>query len=160
KASLTGSIIGNVLLVLGLSILVGGLYHKRQTFNRTAAGMGTTLLALASVGLLMPTLYYYVFRATQELSAAEAQNIELLSEEIAVILAAVYVLSLVFSLRTHQHLFAGPEEELPTAGEHRQPEWGRRTSVLVLLAATAGVALMSEFLVGSVEVAGRALGMS
>src|SRR5262249_54289353 len=65
-----------------------------------------------------------------------------------------------FSLRTHQHLFAGPEEELPTTGDGHQPEWGWRTSVFVLLAATAGVALMIEFLVGSVEKAAETLGRS
>src|SRR5262249_52764665 len=95
-----------------------------------------------------------------QLTAREQQTLEGLSEEIAVILAILYVLSLVFSLKTHQHLFAGPEEELPTTGEQRQPEWGRRTSLLVLLGATAGVALMSEFLVGSVERAGEELGLS
>src|SRR5207237_142791 len=107
----------------------------RQVFNRTAASMGATLLALACVGLLMPTLYHYVFHAAPRLTAEEQQNIESLSEEIALILAVLYVLSLVFSLKTHQHLFAGPEAQLPTTGEHRQPEWGRRTSLLVLLGA-------------------------
>lgn len=63
KASITGSIIGNILLVLGLSILAGGLKYPRQVFNRTAAGMGATLLALASIGLVMPTLYYYLFHS-------------------------------------------------------------------------------------------------
>jgi Ca2+:H+ antiporter len=158
KASLTGSIIGNVLLVLGFSILAGGLYYKKQEFNRTAAGMGTTLLALASVGLLVPTFYYYIFRASPSLSPEERQNIEFLSEEIAGILAVVYALSLFFSLYTHQHLFAGPEEELPTTEDG--PEWGRLTSTLVLLLATAGVAVMSEFLVGSVEQAAATLGMN
>src|SRR5262249_39697581 len=143
-----------------LSILVGGLRHQRQVFNRTAATMGATLLALACIGLLMPTLYYYAFRAAQNLSDVEVRRIETLSEEIALVLAGVYILSLVFSLRTHQHLFAGPEEEQPQTGELHQPEWSRRTALLVLLAATAGVALMSEFLVGSVEKAGEALGMN
>jgi Ca2+:H+ antiporter len=151
---------GNVLLVLGLSILAGGLRYKQQFFNRTAASMGATLLALACVGLLMPTLYYEVFRAAPNLTQQEKANIVLLSEEIALILAAVYVLSLIFSLKTHQHLFAGPEDQLPTMGENHQPEWSRRTSLIVLLAATACVALMSEFLIGSVEEAGRALGMN
>ena len=160
KASLAGSIIGNVLLVLGLSILVGGLYHKRQEFNRTAASMGATLLALACVGLLVPTLYFYVFHAAPELTARERGTLALLSVQIAVILAGLYVLSLIFSLKTHQHLFAGPEEELPTTGEKHRPEWGRRTSVLVLLVATAGVAVMSEILVGTVEQAGAKLGLS
>src|SRR4051794_17399422 len=100
KASLTGSIIGNLLLVLGLAILVGGLRHPRQQFNRTAAGMGTTLLALACVGLVVPTLFYYLYRASaQHVSAAEARTVENLSEEIAVVLAVAYGLSLLFSLR-------------------------------------------------------------
>ncbi len=160
KASITGSIIGNVLLVLGLAILLGGLKYRRQEFNRTAAGMGATLLALASIGLIVPTLYYYVFRTGTGLTAEELHNIEFLSEEIAVILAVIYLLSLVFSLRTHRHLFAGPETETPMIGEHHQPEWSRRTSLVVLLLATAGVAWMSELLVGSVEHAAGALGMT
>jgi Ca2+:H+ antiporter len=76
------------------------------------------------------------------------------------VLAGVYVLSLIFSLRTHSHLFAGHESELPTTGEHHQPEWNRKTSILVLLAATIGVALMSEFLVGSVDNAAHAMGLN
>jgi len=155
KASITGSIVGNILLVLGLSILVGGLKYKRQIFNRTAAGMGATLLVLASVGLLLPTLHH-------ELSGAKDptkdQRVELLSEEIAAVLLCTYILSLVFSLRTHSHLFAGPEEQ--TMGEHRLPEWSRRTAMLVLLVATAGVALMSDFLVDSVGGATDKLGMN
>jgi Ca2+:H+ antiporter len=155
KASITGSIVGNILLVLGLSILVGGLKYKRQTFNRTAAGMGATLLALASVGLLLPTLHYELSGAKDPM---KDQRVELLSEEIAAVLLCTYILSLVFSLRTHHHLFAGPEEQM--TGEHRQPEWSRRTAMLVLLVATAGVALMSEFLVGSVGDATDKLGMN
>src|SRR5262249_27887737 len=157
KASITGSVVGNILLVLGVSILAGGLKYTKQTFNRTAAGMGATMLALASVGLLLPTMHY-------ELSGAKdpaiSHRVELLSEEIAAVLLCTYLLSLVFSLPTHQHLFARPEEQLPVTGEHHQPEWSRRTSLLVLLAATAGVALMSEFLVGSVEGAAEKMGMN
>src|SRR5438270_8114695 len=153
KASITGSIIGNILLVLGMSILAGGAKYQTQSFNRTAAGMGSTLLALASVGLLLPTLHYELAREEARRAGMEPR-VELLSEEIAGVLLFTYLLSLVFSLRTHRHLFAGPEEELPTTGEHRQPEWSRRVSLLVLLVATAGVALMSEFLVGSVADAG------
>jgi Ca2+:H+ antiporter len=156
KASITGSIIGNILLVLGLAMVVGGARFKRQTFNRTAASMGATLLLLACIGLLVPSLYFEIYQ--RELQGTH--GIEYLSEEIAVILAIVYCLSLLFSLRTHQHLFAGPEDQLPTMGEHHQPEWSRRTSVIVLLAATAGVALMSELLIGSVEVAAEAMGMN
>src|SRR5947209_1643613 len=100
KASLTGSIIGNVLLVLGLSILAGGLRYKRQEFNRTAAGMGATLLALASIGLIIPTIFHYL-STTPGPTDADVRTVESLSEEIAVILAVVYALSLVFTLVTH-----------------------------------------------------------
>ncbi|MGH6634629.1 MAG: calcium/proton exchanger [Gammaproteobacteria bacterium] len=158
KASITGSIIGNCLLVLGMAILLGGLYFPRQQFNRTAAGMGVTLLALASVGLLVPTLYYYLL-PTGALTAPERHKIEFLSEEIAVILAVIYLLSLVFSLWTHRHLFGGEEREQQKAGRH-QPEWSRRTSLLVLLVATTGVAWMAHFLVASVEHAAQAMGMN
>jgi Ca2+:H+ antiporter len=154
-ASITGSIIGNILLVLGMAILAGGLYHRRQEFNRTAASMGTTLLVLASIGLLIPSIYYYLPRNLP----GRTPHLALLSQQIAGVLFVVYLLSLLFSLRTHQHLFASPEERLPTTGR-RRPEWSRRTSLLVLLAATVGVAVMSEFLVGAVEPAAQALGLS
>src|SRR5439155_22977070 len=83
KASITGSVVGNILLVLGVAILAGGLKYTRQTFNRTAAGMGATLLALASVGLLLPTLHYRLSGATSD--PEQAHRVELLSEEIAAI---------------------------------------------------------------------------
>ncbi len=159
KATITGSIIGNILFVLGMAILFGGLSHRRQEFNRTSASMGATLLALASIGLIMPTVYYYLFHAGAALNPEELQNVEYLSEEIAVILAVVYVLSLVFSLWTHQHLFGG-ETELTGTGEHRQAEWSRTTSLIVLLVSTAGVAWMAHMLVDTVEQAGRTLGMN
>lgn len=153
RASITGSIVGNVLLVLGLAMVVGGVRHKRLTFNRTAASMGATLLALSATGLLLPTLYF-------NLPPVGGGKVATLSEEIAVILMVTYVLSLLFSLKTHSHLFAGPEEELPSADEKHQPEWSRRTSIIVLLSATVGVAVMSEFLIGSVEEAAHRMGMS
>jgi Ca2+:H+ antiporter len=157
KASITGSIIGNILLVLGLSLLLGGLRYPRQQFNRTAASMGATLLALAVIGLIMPTLYYYVFSQSPAANPQELATVEFLSEEIAAILAGIYLLSLVFSLWTHQHLFAGPEEEVE---RQHAPEWNRTASVTILIVATAAVAWMSELLVGSVQHAAEALGMN
>ncbi len=155
KASITGSIIGNILLVLGMAIFVGGLFHKRQTFNRTAAGLGATLLALAVIGLIVPTAHYFL---AQLHSQAQNGAIELLSEEIAAILAFLYLLSLFFSLKTHQHLFAG--EQWGPGETPEPPEWGKGRATLVLLVATAGVAVMSELLVGSVGAAAEALGMN
>lgn len=161
KASITGSIIGNILLVLGLAITCGGIRHQVQHFNRTAASMGSTMLTLAAVGLIFPTLHYYLLPLVRgqplgaRLNPTEVEGIEFLSEEIAVILAVVYLLSLFFSLRTHRHLFG--EEG---ASEAHEPEWGRGMALTVLLIATAGVALLAEFLVHSVEDAAHALGMN
>ncbi len=157
KASITGSIIGNVLLVLGLSMLAGGLYHKQQRFNRTSASMGATLLTLATVGLIVPSLYYHAFAAGRPPSIDELETVELLSEEIAFILAGVYLLSLVFTFGTHRKLVSPTDE-----GHHDEepPEWGRRTAIGILTLATIGVAVMGELLVRSVEDTAHALGMS
>jgi Ca2+:H+ antiporter len=160
KASLTGSIIGNILLVLGLSILMGGLRHSRQQFNRTAAGMGATILALASIGLVMPTVYYLLYQSERGLTELEQHNVELLSEEIAGILAITYGLSLVFTLVTHRHLFSTGEIEASTTRKNHTPEWSRNASLIVLVLATAGIGVMSELLVGTVEHAAHALGMT
>jgi Ca2+:H+ antiporter len=157
KASITGSIIGNVLLVLGLSMFAGGLRYRQQRFNRTSAGMGATLLTLATVGLLMPTLYYHVFAASTPLAPAQLATVEYLSEEIAVILAAVYLLSLVFTFVTHRGLLEATDESSMARSE---PEWRPGPATAVLVAATAGVAVMGELLVRSVEDAAGALGMS
>lgn len=160
KASLTGSIMGNILLVLGAAILAGGLRYKQQTFNRTAASMGATIMVLAVIGLLVPTLYHLSSKAGVALRQWEAETAVTLSEEIAIVLMVTYVLSLVFSLKTHQHLFAGPEDQLPTIGEHHQPEWSRKTSLLVLVVATVGVAVLAEFMIHSVEHAAEQIGLN
>jgi Ca2+:H+ antiporter len=162
KASITGSIIGNVLLVLGLSAAVGGLKYKHQHFNRTAASMGATLLALATIGLIMPTLYYYVFASRLPLGAEQLRTVEYLSEEIAVILAVVYLLSLVFTLGTHRAMFAAQQVEEAREASHATGErpWRRRVAIAVLSASTIGVALTGELLVHSVDEAAQALSMS
>src|SRR5690349_23319616 len=91
KASLTGSILGNILLVLGVSMLAGGLKYERQKFNQTAAGMGASLLLLAAVGLIVPALFH--FTAADRGVAIERE----LSLEISFVLFAIYIMSLVFS---------------------------------------------------------------
>src|SRR5215216_4517243 len=98
KASLTGSIIGNVLLVLGLSILAGGLKYERQRFNVTAAVMGATLMTLSAVGLVIPDVYHFLAGAQ---SRIHEQDMSLL---IAIVLIVTYGLNLLFSLKTHKHL--------------------------------------------------------
>ncbi len=159
KASITGSILGNILLVLGAAILAGGFFHKRQTFNATAASLGSTLMALAGIGLILPTVYAYLLTQTAGANHGGGHDpgITLLSEEIALVLAGTYLLSLFFSLRTHQHLFAGPEAETDA---HTEVEWSIPVALTVLLVATGGVALLAEFLVSSVETSAKAMGMN
>ncbi|MGE0679808.1 MAG: calcium/proton exchanger [Candidatus Binatia bacterium] len=153
KASITGSIIGNVLLVLGLSVLAGGVKYQTQTFNRTAAGLGATLLALSAVGLVVPAIFHFVVRGHPNAHEQE------LSLEIAVVLFITYILSLVFALKTHSHLYAG--EAAHEGNEALSVEtWSQGKSVLVLLVATVLVALMSEFLVGAVEHTAQTFGMT
>lgn len=160
KASITGSIIGNVLLVLGASFLLGGLRFKFQHFNRTAASMGATLLTLATAGLMMPTLYYHVFAASLPLQPSQMHTVQLLSDEIAVVLAGVYLLSLVFTFVTHRSLIGAPVSPEQSESAHSLPDWSRRKAVAVLVAATVGVGAMGELLVHSVDHAAAGLGMS
>jgi Ca2+:H+ antiporter len=162
KASLTGSIIGNGLLVLGLAVVAGGIGRERQSFDRAAAGIGATLLALAAIGLVVPAMFHFATEAavgTGAISPARELAAErTLSVEISIVLFTTYLLSLIFSLRTHRHLYAGQEhaaaQEAPFAPA---PAW---RSVLTLLVATALVAWMSELLVGAVEGASHALGFT
>jgi Ca2+:H+ antiporter len=163
KASLTGSILGNSLLVLGLALFAGGRGRDRQTFDRTAASMGATLLALAAIGLVIPALYHAVASgavARAALTAAqEALRERDLSFEIAIVLFVAYALSLVFTLGTHRHLYAGTAASTVPhqPGPGRARTWG---PALTLLATTVLVAWMSELLVGAVDEASHALGLT
>jgi len=153
KASITGSIIGNILLVLGISLIAGGAKYQKLTFNRTAASLSTTLLALSAIALIVPALFH-------RLAGPGVVRLErTLSLEIAVVLTITYILSLVFALYTHKHLYVGEadDESDEALGFSHVPLW---LSVLILLIATAFVALLSEFLVGAVEHTAERLGMS
>jgi len=152
KASITGSIIGNILLVLGLTFIVGGARYPTLKFNRTAASLSTTLLTLSATALIVPALFHSLAGAATRLERT-------LSIEIAIVLAITYGLSLVFALYTHRHLYVGEsDDECDEAlGFARVPIW---LATLILLVATGLVALLSEFLVGAIEQAARRLGMS
>ncbi len=151
KASLTGSIIGNVLLVAGLSMFTGGLKYKTQTFNRMAAQNQATMLLLAAVSLIMPAAYHYL--AGPAAAAHEGD----ISMEISIILLIVYAASLIFTLITHKALFGAEGGE--AHGGEAQP-WSVGKSVAVLAGATALIAWVSEILVGSVEHAAHSFGMT
>jgi Ca2+:H+ antiporter len=153
KASITGSLIGNILLVLGLSMVAGGLKHPLQRFNRTTASIGSSLLMLSAIGLVVPAIFHGI-------AGAAGSGVEKdLSLEIALVLIATYVLSLLFTLRTHRHLYVGAAAP-DTAEALGVSGWGRGKSLTVLLLASVSVGVMAEFLVGSVEAASKVLGMT
>jgi Ca2+:H+ antiporter len=149
KASLTGGIIGNMLLIVGCSMLFGGIRRKKQKFSPTVQGVGSTMLALASVGLLLPALAWGFLSA----DALQSVTVESLSLGISAILLVTYVCSLVFTLRTHRHLY----EE---CGEECAPEWTKTKALGVLLLSTIVIAVESEVLVGAIEPLSRSLGLT
>jgi Ca2+:H+ antiporter len=152
KASLTGSIVGNTLLVLGASFLAGGLKYNTQKFNRTAAGVSSTMMVLAAFGLLVPA----IFHALPEVTRADLMLEHELSIGVSIILMLTYVAHLVFSLGTHRDLY-NPKGEDPHEAE---APWSVTRAVSVLVGATLFVAWMSEILVGAVEGASDHLGMN
>ncbi len=150
KASLTGSIIGNLLLVMGAAVLAGGARHKMQKFNEVAARSQCSMLMLAAVALVVPAAYHYLA------GTAGSANEGDLSLEISFVLIVTYGLSLLFSLGTHKQFFSGT----PAPEERNGEAWSVRKSIAVLAAATALIAWLSEILVGSVEQAAHTFGMT
>lgn len=152
EASITGSIIGNVLLVLGGAILCGGMRYQTQYFNRTAASTSATLLALAAISLTVPAVFAISGKHHNIINNYE------LALWIASIQFVVYILSLIFSLKTHKQLYQSPDAEKDEA--MGTEGWCVRTSIIVLLVSTVAVAILSEYLVHAVEEAAQALGLS
>ena len=156
KASITGSIIGNILLVLGISILSGGLKFNRQTFNKTAAHALSTTLILAAIALIIPTVFHIA--ADQVKGGWTPAAEQHLSLAIAIVLFVTYLATLIFSLRTHKALFTGESHDTQNPEPHGH--WSRKKALVVLFVATSFVALTSEFLVGTVESARAAFGLT
>jgi Ca2+:H+ antiporter len=164
KASIVGSILGNILLVMGAAMLAGGLVEGRkvQRFDRTAANVQSLMLILAVAALVMPAIFELV--EGQGLPGIEQERVsfddtvEDLSLAVAIVLIATYVAGLLFSLRTHRELFNPHSEEEP---EHDDTwGWSVRTSVIALAGAGVAVGVMSEILVGSIEAASESIGLS
>jgi Ca2+:H+ antiporter len=164
KASIVGSILGNILLVMGAAMLAGGLVEGRkvQRFDRTAANVQSLMLILAVAALVMPAIFELV--EGQGLPGIEQERVsfddtvEALSLAVAIVLIATYVAGLLFSLRTHKKLFNPHSEEEP---EHDDTwGWSVRTSVIALAGAGVAVGVMSEILVGSIEAASESIGLS
>jgi Ca2+:H+ antiporter len=154
KASITGSIVGNVLFVLGMSFVAGGIRHHTQKFNRTAASTGATLLALAAVSLVIPAAYYTIAGS----APGRAARVVHVSEEISVILLIVYALNLLFLLHTHKSIFN--QGATDKKGEAHGKVSSRRDALILLFLATAGIAYVSEIFVGSAQDAAASFGMN
>src|ERR1700683_4055436 len=138
KASIAGSVIGSLLLVLGLAMFWGGCGREKQTFNKTGILAQSSTLFLATIALIVPAIF---FETGAEATATTAQNLSLL---VSLVLICMYGASVVFSLHTHKHLY---REDV---GRYL-PRWSTGRAVATLIAATAGVAWVSDILVNSIE---------
>jgi Ca2+:H+ antiporter len=152
KASIAGSIVGNILLVLGAAMLAGGLRYPEQQYNAQGARSQATMLTLAAIALVLPAAYQGL------LGDSASQSIGALSISISVVLLVTYVLYLIFALVTHASRFTGSHEVEEGEG-HTEP-WPTRKAMLVLGVATAAVAWISEILVGAIEPTAHELGLS
>jgi len=159
KASLIGSVIGNTLLVLGASMVAGGIGRDRQRFNRTAAVAQSSMLLLAAAAMAMPAIFELVDGTGLPSPGVErvayGSSVQQLSVAVAVVLILSYGAGLLFSLRTHRDLFNPPSEQ-----EHGPDSWSVRRAVLMLAIAGVAVAGMSEILVGSISDAAHSIGLT
>jgi Ca2+:H+ antiporter len=164
KASIIGSILGNSLLVLGASMLVGGWGRDRQRFDRTAASAQSSMLLLAAVAMVMPAVYELVDGRGLPLPGSERVHfdgtVEALSVAVACVLIASYVAGLIFSLKTHRDLFNPGHADGEEGDEVTEHTWSVRKSVIALAGAGVAVGLMSEILVGSISETAEKIGLS
>jgi Ca2+:H+ antiporter len=163
KASIIGSMLGNILLVLGAAMFVGGLRHERQFFDRTAASVQSAMLMLAVAALIMPAIFELIEGKGLPQPGAERVDyggtVEHLSLAVAIVLIVTYVAGLVFSLRTHRSLF-NPAQDDEEEEEHGEIPWSVRKAVGALAIAGVAVGVMSEVLVGSISEASHSIGLS
>ena len=150
KASIIGSILGNLLFVLGLSLLLGGLKHGTQKFDRSRVSIDATMVILAAIAISIPSLF-------NELIEPNFQRVETLSLTTAVVVLGIYVLSIIYALRQPQNNHAHGTSIEPS---HAGPHWGTGRALLIMGVAVAGLAVMSEFLVGSLEAVTETFGLS
>ena len=174
KASITGSILGNILLIFGLSILAGGIKHKEQHFGRENISIQSSMLLLALIVLAVPTILSLTssaipFHGKPEL-IENNKELQIVSLLLAIILMIVYIASLFFTFVTHKHLFTYPalqyHEENPiekdkeqTNKESLQKSWSKKKSFVILTFSIICVAIISEILVGSVESTAKEIGL-
>ncbi len=149
KSSVAGAVIGNVLLVLGASMLAGGLKHKTQKFNKKVVEVSASMLLFAVVGLCIPALFTH----TVDPSLLNTRY-EGLSIVVAIIMITIYILSLIFSFFTHKDIYIVNSEEETSA------KWSLKKAILILIISTVLIAIESEFLVSGIEDITKSLGLS
>jgi Ca2+:H+ antiporter len=163
KASLTGSILGNLLLVAGASMVAGGWRRERQRFNPGAAEANAGLLMIAVAAMLGPAIFHFTGERMHDPGLSRHEHG--VSVATSVILMLVYAAGLLFTLRTHRHLFSrGPHAHDPTSGVDASDDsagaWTVRRSIVMLLLASVGIAFLAELLVGAAERVAHGFGMS
>ncbi len=150
KASIAGSVIGNILLVLGASMLFGGLKYKTQGFNKKVMETSSSMLLFAVIGLTIPAIFTHTIKP--EFLNTKYENISII---VAALMFAIYILSLVFSFFTHKDIYAVEQDE-----EDGEAKWSLKKAISVLIISTVIIAFESEFLVGAVEPMTKALGLN
>ena len=150
KSSIAGSIIGNILLVLGASMFIGGLKHKTQNFNINVVETTSSMLLFSLIGLCVPAFFTHTINANLLNTRYEG-----LSLVVAIVMFILYILSLIFSFFTHKNLYATTTEE-----EGHESKWSLKKSIAILIIATVIIAIESEFLVGGIEDITSKLGLS
>ncbi len=150
KASLAGSVIGNILLVLGMSMLAGGIKHKTQTFNRNSINITSSMLLLSVLGLSIPAIFTHAL--PEESLTAQYEGLSVI---VAVLMLLVYVMQFVFTFVTHRTLY---EESVPDEEERRDASLPR--AIILLIASTVAIAVISEIFVGTVEPMAESAGLS
>lgn len=157
KAAITGSLIGNLLLSLGLTVVFASTRNKLPTFNKTSASMSASLLMVAGAALIVPAVFHF---STSKMNGAETFDLSL---SVAVILLIVYVLSLVFTLVTDRNLFQEEDpgrEETEDGSIAKEVGWSKRMAIGVLLAATITLAIVSEILTDALDPAIKMIGLT
>ncbi|MCI0350680.1 MAG: calcium/proton exchanger [Acidobacteriales bacterium] len=153
KASLSGSIIGNILLVLGLSILVGGIGREKQVFSRTVSSANSTMLFIAAIGLIMPAVFDLAVHGSLREGHADVARLSLWT---SFVLMAVYLISFIFMLKTHKPLFTVQHTD-----EHQhKPAMSRKVALIALVVSTVFIAFFSEMLVGEIEAVTKTIGLT
>jgi Ca2+:H+ antiporter len=176
KASITGAILGNIMLIFGLSMIAGGIRKKEQLFSRENAGLQSTMIFLAIIGLAIPTVL-----SSTILKPAEIENqlkIQFLSDALAIILLSVYIAGIVFTFFTHKHLFVSPQmveennnhniDTITTKHWDKNnnhnidtittKHWDKKRAFFMLAISMVGVVVVSEILVGSIEETSKQFG--